>query len=234
MITLRENGSRPTLPRMARLARIVLPDVPHHVTQRGDRRLAIFSERADYGLYRDLLAERLQAHGVVCSAYCLMPNHIHLLLTPTSPDATASLSRSVGEAHRRFTTFVNARAGATGRLFQGRFGSAAMDEAHWLAAVRHLAFSPVRAGLVERPQDWAWSSVKAHLRGRGDGLVDVSKVLAIAPRFADFIAANDPTPAAEIANGRPLGDAAFMARAEALLGRSLAPGRPGRKPAAPR
>ncbi|HXT07801.1 MAG TPA: transposase [Roseiarcus sp.] len=218
---------------MARLARIVLPDVPHHVTQRGNRRMAIFSERADYGLCRDLIAELLKAHGVVCSAYCLMPNHVHLLLTPTLPDAAASLSRAVGEAHRRFTAFVNARARTTGHLFQGRFGSVAMDEAHWLAAVRYLALNPVRAGLVDRPQDWPWCSVKAHLRGRGDGLVDVSSVLAVAPRFADLIAAGaDDPPPTEIANGRPLGDAAFMARAEALLGRSLTPRRPGRKPAA--
>src|SRR5271156_6105445 len=90
---------------MARLARIVLPDVPHHVTQRGNRRMEIFSEPSDFALYRDLLAERLKLHGVVCSAYCLMPNHVHLLLTPTRYDAAsaaASLSRSVGEAHRDY------------------------------------------------------------------------------------------------------------------------------------
>src|SRR5450631_673428 len=121
---------------MARLARIVLPQVPHHVTQRGNRRMALFSQAGDYALYRDLLAERLKAHAVVCSAYCLMPNHVHLLLTPTQADvgeAGAALARAVGEAHRRFTAFVNARARTTGHLFQGRVGSVAMDEAHWLA-----------------------------------------------------------------------------------------------------
>ena len=220
---------------MARLARIVLPDIPHHVTQRGNRRMAVFSEPGDYALYRDLLAERLAANAVVCSAYCLMPNHVHLLLTPTLPDvrdAAASLSRAVGEAHRRFTAFVNARARTTGHLFQGRFGSAPMDEGHWLAAVRYLAFNPVRAGLVDRPEDWPWSSVKAHLRGRGDGLVDVAKVLAVAPQFADLLAPGADKLAfeAQAASGRPLGDAAFLARAEAQLGRSLTPGRPGRKP----
>jgi putative transposase len=220
---------------MPRLARIVLPQIPHHVTQRGNRRMEIFSEKADYALYRDLLAERLKAHGVVCSAYCLMPNHVHLLLTPTQPeaaDAAAALSRAIGEAHRRFTAFVNARARTTGHLFQGRFGSAPMDEAHWLAAVRYLAFNPVRAGLVDRPQDWPWSSVRAHLLGRNDGLVDVAPVLEVAPRFADLLAPGPDAPPSEIANGRPLGDAAFVARAEALLGRPLAPGRPGRKPRA--
>ena len=228
---------------MARLARIVLPDTPHHVTRRGARRMAIFSETSDYALYRDLLAERLIRHGVVCSAYCLMPNHVHLLLTPTQPEvesATASLSRSVGEAHRRYTAFVNARARTTGRLFQGRFGCVAMDEAHWLAAVRYLALNPVRAGLCERPEDWPWSSVAAHLRGRDDGCVDVSKVLAVAPRFADLLAPSPDAAAASAAfealgdNARPLGDAAFLARAQSLLGRSLAPRRPGRKPGAER
>jgi len=111
-----------------------------------------------------------------------------------------------------------------------------MDEAHWLGAVRTLAFNPVRAGLCERPEDWPWSSVAAHLSGRDDGCVDVSKVLAVAPRFADLLA---PSPEAEAAsaafealgdNARPLGDAAFLARAQSLLGRSLAPRRPGRKP----
>ena len=223
---------------MARLARIVLPDVPHHVTQRGNRRMAIFSEPTDYALYRDLLAERLAFHGVVCSAYCLMPNHVHLLLTPTRPEvaaATASLSRSVGEAHRRYTAFVNARERTTGHLFQGRFGCVAMDPAHWLAAVRYLAFNPVRAGLSDRPEGWPWSSVGAHLRGRNDGLVDVSPVLAAAPRFADLLAPLNGgrdggrfEPGAS--NGRPLGDAAFVAAIEARLGRSLAPGRPGPKP----
>ena len=220
---------------MARLARIVVPQVPHHVTQRGNRRMTIFAERADYALYRDLLAERLKAHAVVCSAYCLMPNHVHLLLTPTPEDAreaAASLARAIGEAHRRFTAFVNARARTTGHLFQGRFGSVAMDEPHWLAAIRYLAFNPVRAGLAARPQDWPWSSVKAHLSGRGDGLVDVAPALAVAPDFAAFLkdGLDEPGLAPESANGRPLGDAAFLARAEARLGRSLAPRRRGPKP----
>lgn len=202
--------------------------------------MEIFSDPSDFAL-RDLLAERLKLHGVVCSAYCLMPNHVHLLLTPTRSDvasAAASLSRSVGEAHRRYTSFVNARARTTGHLFQGRFGCVAMDEAHWLAAVRYLAFNPVRAGLCKRPEDWPWSSVAAHLRGRDDGCVDVSKVLEVAPRFADLLTPSSHDEASSASfealgdNARPLGDGAFIARAESLLGRSLAPRRPGRKPRA--
>jgi putative transposase len=225
---------------MARLSRIVVPLTPHHVTQRGNRRMAIFTNSADFELYRDLLAERLKLHAVTCSAYCLMPNHVHLLLTPMHEDASAAgaaLSRSVGEAHRRYTAFFNARARTTGHLFQARFSCAAMDEAHWLTAVRYLAFNPVRAGLCRRPEDWAWSSVSAHLRGCDDPLVSVSPVLAVAPRFADLLeaASHDDllrTFEALSHNGRPLGGPEFLARIEARLGRSLAPGRPGRKPRA--
>lgn len=83
----------------------------------------------------------------------------------------------MGEAHRRYTGFVNARARVTGHLFQGRFASTAMDEAHWLYAVRYLAFNPVRAKLVAQPEDWPWSSVRAHLAKRDDALVSVKPLL---------------------------------------------------------
>ena len=117
-----------------------------------------------------------------------MPNHVHLLLTPAGEDAATKLSGAVGEAHRRYTAFFNARARTTGHLFQGRFGCVAMDEPHWLMAVRYLAFNPVRAGLCERPQDWPWSSARAHLAGRDDALVDVSLLLAAAPNVSDLLA----------------------------------------------
>ena len=103
---------------------------------------------------------------------------MHLILTPTTLEG---LSRAVGEAHRRYTAFVNARARVTGHLFQGRFGCVAMDEAHWSAAVRYLAFNPAPAGHSRRHEDWPWSSVAGRLSGRDDGCVDVSKVLEIAP-----------------------------------------------------
>jgi putative transposase len=188
------------------------------VTQRGNRRRAIFSEPGDYALYRDLLAERCAKNGVVCWAYCLMPNHVHLILNPA---ATQVLSRTVGEAHRRYTGFVNARARETGPLFQGRFGCVALDEAHCLNAVRYLAFNPVRAGLCASPGEWPWSSVRAHLAGRDDALVRVEPLLDIAPRF-DALLQMSATEQAELAgfetlsaNGRPLGSSTFIDAAEA-------------------
>ena len=97
-----------------------------------------------------------------------MPNHVHLILTPSTVEA---LGRAMGEAHRRYTSFVNARARWSGHLFQGRYASVAMDEAHLIAAVRTISLNPVRARLVCRAEDWAWSSVRAHLSGEDDGLV---------------------------------------------------------------
>jgi putative transposase len=221
-----------TLSSMSRLSRITVPDLPHHVTQRGNRRQVLFTEEGDYALYRDLMAERCRANAVVCTAYCLMPNHVHLLLTPSAPEG---LSRAVGEAHRRYTGYVNARARVTGHLFQGRFASAAMDEAHWLNAVRYLAFNPVRAGLAARPENWAWSSVRAHLAHCDDALVSVAPLLARTRRPQDLFALSlDETAAlydleTKSMIGRPMGDAAFVAAIETTLGRTVRRQKPGRK-----
>lgn len=159
---------------MARLARIVVPGHPHHVTQRGNRRQPIFFEPSDYALYRDLLAEQCRKAAVEVWAYCLMPNHAHLVLTP---HAAGALARALGETHRRYTGFINARARWTGHLFQGRFGSVVMDDAYFVVAERYVALNPGRARLVARAQDWAWSSARAHLAGRDDGLVRVAPLL---------------------------------------------------------
>ena len=115
---------------MARLARIVVPGLPHHVTQRGNRREAIFFKEGDHEIYKDLLAEQARKWRVEVWAYCLMPNHVHLIMVPETEDG---LGRAVGEAHRRYTNFINARARWTGHLFQRRFSSVAMDEEHLMA-----------------------------------------------------------------------------------------------------
>ena len=159
-----------------------------------------------------------------------LPSHVHLILTPTTLEG---LSRAVGEAHRRYTAFVNARARVTGHLFQGRFGCVAMDEAHMLNAVRYLALTPVRARLCAKPRDWEWSSVRALLRGRDDALVAVRPLLAIAPRFGKLLEMSSREQAAR-AGFEGLGDAAFLAAAEQKLGRSLRRGKPGPKPRAAR
>ncbi len=136
---------------MARLPRVVAPGVPHHVTQRGNRGQQTFFEADDFRLYLELMAEWCAARGVEIWAYCLMPNHVHLIAVPETEDA---LRRAIGEAHRRYTQAVNRRQGWTGHLWQGRFASFAMDEPNLLTAARHVELNPVRARLTVGAGDY--------------------------------------------------------------------------------
>src|SRR5258708_5612298 len=215
---------------MTRLARMVVAGLPHHVTQRRNRREAVFFEDGDHDIYRDLLAEQTRRAGVEVWAYCLMPNHVHLILTPTRADG---LGLAVGEAHRRYTNFINARGRWTGHLFQSRFACVAMDEAHLMAAVRYVGLNPVRARFVEQARDWPWSSVRAHLAGVDDELAIVAPVLERTDSFAALMA-NDRDDGYEAlrrseGTGRPVGAPEFVAGLEALLGRPIARRAPGRK-----
>ena len=217
---------------MARLARIVVPGLPHHVTQRGNRREAIFFEDGDHEVYLDLLAEQTLKADVAVWAYCLMPNHVHLILKPARAD---DLGRAVGEAHRRYTNFINARGRWTGHLFQSRFASVVLDDLHLIRAVRYVSLNPVRARLVARPEDWKWSSVRAHLAGVDDALVTVRPVLDRIPHLKALLLQgnaeedfNDLRRAES--TGRPLGAPEFVIGLESLLGRKIARRAPGRKP----
>jgi putative transposase len=136
---------------MARLARIVVPDVAHHVTQRGNRRQTVFFGDDDYAAYRELVAASCRTRGVACLAWCLMPNHVHLILRPADPDG---LRAALAEAHRRYSRRVNFAHGWTGYLWQGRFASYPMDDAHLLTAVRYVELNPVKAKLAARAEDW--------------------------------------------------------------------------------
>jgi putative transposase len=217
---------------MARLARVVVPGHPHHITQRGNGRARTFFGNADYALYRDLLAEACQAANVEVWAWCLMPNHVHLILVPPDPDG---LRRALAPVHRRYAGMIHARRKRTGHFWQGRFGAVVMDEEHLAAALRYVSLNPVRARLVERAQDWRWSSTRAHLRGADDGLTALAPIKDRFPRFADLLATEPDAEAfarlrAAETIGRPLGDHAFLARIERLTARHLRPGRRGPKP----
>lgn len=217
---------------MARLPRLVIPGLPYHVTQRGNRRQPTFFEESDYALYRDLLAQSAKRAGAAVWAYCLMPNHVHVIVVPADEDG---LRRTFADTHRRYTGYINARHRWTGHLWQGRFGAVAMDEAHLAAAVRYVALNPVRARLVERAADWRWSSVAAHLAETDDALVTVAPVLERFGRFADFLGDPVADDAAWRAlrmsetSGRPLGSNAWLDELEARTGRTLKPAKRGPK-----
>jgi putative transposase len=217
---------------MARLARLVVSAVPHHVTQRGNRRQTVFFSDDDYRAYLTLLTEHTRLAGVAVWAWCLMPNHVHLMLTPPSADA---LRAALADAHRCYSRMVNFREGWRGYLWQGRFASCPMDEAHALLAARYIELNPVRARLAANAEDWQWSSARAHLTGSRDGLTEIGALGIAVPQWAEFLKAGlDDTALTAIRagerTGRPLGDAGFVRRLETLTGRRLAKQKPGPKP----
>ena len=226
---------------MARLARVVVPNCPHHITQRGNRRQKTFFRESDYRAYLDLLVEWCGKHEVRIWAYCLMPNHVHLIVVPPTGEA---MCPAIGEAHRRYTRMVNFREGWRGHLWQGRFASFPMDGSHLLAAARYVERNPVKAGLVSSAASWPWSSAAAHVSGKPDGIAETAwlteRIAGWVCTWAEHLRKRDERDfAAQMrlheATGRPLGGEGFVAKLESLLGRVLLPGRPGRprKPAEP-
>jgi putative transposase len=230
---------------MARLPRIVIPGVAHHITQRGNRRLPVFFGDEDRRSYLALIADASAAHGTRCLAWCLMDNHVHLILVPSTADG---LRAALAEAHRRYSSRINAREGWTGYLFQGRFASYPMDDAHLMAAVRYVELNPVAAGMVAHAQDWRWSSARSHVAGRrmsGDTLTNVAALGAHVRNWhamlrhgleASDLGTEGEAVAelieARLRTGRPLAAEAWIAEQEAALDRRLAPARRGRKPKA--
>jgi putative transposase len=219
---------------MARLARVVIPGMPHHITQRGNRRQATFFCEEDYAAYLELMGQWCKELDVEIWAYCLMPNHVHLIATPKTEDG---FRRAIGDAHRRYTRRVNFREGWRGHLWQGRFASFVMDEPYLLAAARYVELNPVRAGLAVAPSDYRWSSARAHLKGKDDCLVKVSPLLKIAGNWRRLL--TSMATEEEIKQfrehertGRVLGDEDFQKRLEKNLGRVLRRQKPGPKRAA--
>ena len=208
---------------MARIARVVGPGIPHHITQRGNRRQQTFFGEEDFREYISLMGEWCKEYGTEVWAYCLMSNHVHLIVVPESEDG---LRKGIGEAHRRYTRRVNFREGWRGHLWQGRFSSFPLEENYLLAAVRYVERNPVRAGVVERAWEYPWSSALAYVEGRDDSLVRVSPLLQMVGDWKTFLMDWDPEEEIkEIRRhertGRPLGKDGFVIGLEKALDRAL-------------
>ena len=218
---------------MPRAARIVVPEVSHHVTQRGNNRGDVFFVDDDRRIYLGLLRRGAQRYGLRVEGYCLMTNHVHLVCVPTLEH---SLARALALTNLRYTQYVNRMHGRSGRLWQNRFFSCPLDEAHRVAALCYVENNPVRAAMVKRPAHYAWSSAASHCGGEdASGLLDLSawgreypgqewaRVLAeCCPESRDALRLNTRT-------GRPLGTDSFISKIETALGRrvrALPVGRP--------
>ncbi len=217
---------------MARLARVIVPGLPHHVTQRGNGQQKVFFTDDDYLTYKTLLLENCAVTGVDCWAWCLMPNHIHAILVPSDEDG---LRAALSSTHRRYAGRLNARRKKKGHFWQGRYGCAVMDEDHLVAAFRYILLNPVTARLVDRPEQWPWSSAKAYLKGSDDGLTAKDAMLSRFPAMrsllGDAIDKSEFAVRADETIGRPLGSAAFVKAIEKKTGRQLQVEKRGPKPA---
>jgi len=214
---------------MARIARIVILNYPHHIIQRGNRSQNVFFSDQDKKSYINLLYKHAIEAGVIFWAYCLMDNHVHLIAVPKNED---SLARGIGQVHRYYTRMINFREGWRGYLWQGRFISYPLDEQYLYAAVRYVERNPVRAGLVKRAEDYPWSSAKAHVLKEKDILLSDNFMLSEIEDWSSYLAEDDRDIDRNLfrehaRTGRPLGDDKFITKLEEITGKVLKKKKPG-------
>ena len=216
---------------MPRFARVVIPGCPHHITQRGNARRAVFFTRADRQVYLGLLKQYAELYALDVLGYCLMTNHVHLVVTPL---ACTSLGKTLREVNMRYSQYRNAIEQANGHLWQARFYSCPIDPTRLDTVMRYVELNPVKAGIVTEAERYPWSSAAAHLGGS-----DRSNMLAMTDWFEDWTGrkwaqvlrsgADESVAIREATySGRPLGSDAFVERLEQFLDRRLRRRPPGR------
>jgi putative transposase len=217
---------------MPRIARIIAPGYPHHITQRGNNRANVFFDDEDRLIYLKLLAGYSQKHHFQIWAYCLMSNHIHLLAVP---ETETSLSRGIGLTNQMYTQYLNRKLKQTGRIWQNRFFSCVVENEQYLWAVaRYIERNPIKPGLVESVEEYRWSSAKAHVTGAHDSLLAADSWLSSQERsaYGEFVCmADDETDNAirrSTNSGRPFGSETFIDKLEFQLNQTMKPRKPGR------
>jgi len=218
---------------MARLPRVVIAGVAHHVTQRGNGRQFILGSDTERRVYLDLLAEAVKLYGVSVVGYCLMPNHVHLVVIPRRAEGLAEALKRV---HGRYASYWNVAQASSGHVWQGRFYSCPLEEGHWWRALRYTELNPVRGGLAREAAEWAWSSAGAHCgRAEPAPFLDMAdwgkrwnpdswrKFLGEGESDAELQALRRCTH-----TGRPLGSPEFVGSLERQTRRRLAPQKGGR------
>jgi putative transposase len=219
---------------MPRTARIVLDGVPHHVTQRGNNRENVFFSAQDRDLYLSLLTTQCRQHDVAIDGYCLMTNHVHLILCP---ERAEGLALAVGRTHFEYANCVNLARTRSGHLWQGRFHSCPLDESHFVSALRYVERNPVRAGLVRLPWEYPWSSAAWHVSKmeRDFFFLDPTNWTDLVGDmdWTSYICQNETEEDLAAIRNRttsdiPWAEMDFIRKMEALTGRRLRPGMRGR------
>ena len=220
---------------MPRLPRAVFAGLPHHITQRGNRREPVFFSDEDRQVYLLWLKEYADKHQVEVLAYCLMTNHVHLIAVPATTDG---LQQTLKPLHMRYAQRFNRQRDWKGHVWQGRFFSSPLDVAYLWAAMRYVECNPVRAGMAERAEDYRWSSAASHCCQRTDALLKPGSIwqqqFAAIGDWSAWLAQIDDAESLKTLRlhadkGLPCGDDGFVAKLGGMAGRSLAPkpcGRP--------
>jgi putative transposase len=218
---------------MPRIARVVCPGLPHHITQRGVRRFNVFLDESDHRRYLELLQLHSPGFGLGIVAYCLMTNHVHILGIPERADSIAAVFKY---CHGLYAAEFNRKYGKTGHVWQARPYSCVLDEPHTITAIRYIERNPVRAGMVVRAEDYPWSSASAHCGFETEALArPTGLTMPEVQDWSSWLAGEgDPNEEKRIRartfTGRPCGNDVFIRKVEIIVGRSLAPGKPGPKP----
>jgi len=212
---------------MPRLARTVCARVPHHITQRGNRREKVFFTDADRHAYLEWLREYAERHRVEVLAYCLMSNHIHLVAVPATEEG---LHQALKPLHMRYAQRINRERGWKGHLWQGRYFSSALDEDYLWAAIRYVERNPVRAKMVRRAENYPWSSAKGHVGMSVDGVLTGNvywrKQMESIGDWSAWLAEGDEPGQLSIIRrnvekGLPCGTDRFLRKLEKLTGKIL-------------
>jgi len=203
---------------MPRSARIVIPGIPHHVMQRGNRRQNVFFSDDDKSYYLRLLRKWGNIAGLAIWAYCLMDNHVHFVAVPLW---TTSLAAAFGQTHMAYTKTINARHGWEGFLWQGRYLSYPMDDPYLYRAMRYVELNPVRANVVEHAADYPWSSARSHIFGEENALLSQNSLGLNRREWADYLAEGLIESETELFRGhansaKPLGDENFLRKIGAI------------------
>ena len=217
---------------MPRIARICAINYPHHITQRGNNRETAFFEDEDREFYLKILSKYSHQWTFEIWAYCLMPNHVHILAVPKKQE---SLAKGIGSTNLVYTQYINRKYKRSGRLWQNRFFSTIIEKEFYLWAVaRYIELNPVRANFVERAEDYVWSSARVHVSGIKDDILSVGGWLEERElnAYREFLKVGGREIEASIrkatSTGRPLGSGRFIKILERILERDILPKKAGR------
>ena len=216
---------------MPRIARVVVPGIPHHMTQRGNYGQIVFREDEEREQYLQWIKEYSDRNSLKVWAYSLMDNHVHFIVVPRRED---SMAKTFNQAHMRYSQYYNRRMRKRGHLWQGRFYSCPLDDVHLYAAVWYVENNSVRVGLVKRAENYLWSSALSHVKGVKDSILsDDFPLLKEIPNWREYLSISDKEVLIQelrrcTLTGRPSGSESFVKSIEAQLGRSLLPQPRGR------